>query len=507
MKVCEVCKFGGYPDSHEECRACGGPLVYAPAAETAIIGPEIVSDPGVSTEPLFSSPNPDEPALSVLELNVSHLNLGTVNRKDNIHWTIGAKNAGQGELTGRVTASAPWVQITPTMLMSGQIHQTIQIEIDPKKLAQGSYHTALISFYTTGGFKSVPVTFFTAQSWWQQRQALIVSSAVVLIFVLCLGVTLSALISNRSARFQQPAQSSVNSNDSNPQFTEPPKVAPGEEISKSEPVIPEAAAPADSPLADSAAAESTAQPDSTAIEQKSAILTLTTDLDGVQILVDGKTQGAISKGHPKQMLLPAGAHAVQAMKDGYLVWNRSVNLAIDSREGLEIAMEPQKEIAQNNVPEPSQPGNPLPKKGPDPNVDVPNPGSSSVTEPLPPPPPPPPRNTLIPISLTSSIEGDNFVVALSGRLAEPSSPEGSVNVTISAPESNSSIRSINGNLPGRPCRIFFSALENVKEHSIAESPGPLNRWSRARVRLRPKDSKGVIRFAIIWELLPDATVR
>jgi hypothetical protein len=50
----------------------------------------------------------------------------------------------------------------------------------------------------------------------------------------------------------------------------------------------------------------------------------------------------------------------------------------------------------------------------------------------------------------------------------------------------------------------LTGIENVAAKSLKEGPGSINDWSRIKVRIRPKDSKHLVRFVVGWQLLNEA---
>lgn len=131
------------------------------------------------------------------------------------------------------------------------------------------------------------------------------------------------------------------------------------------------------------------------------------------------------------------------------------------------------------------------------------PGESLFLEPqlsaLPSIPASAPTRTVAAIPSRSIIEtaGKYFIVQLHGASGDAEKRVGTINVTLGASRGNN----VTGSLPGHPCQVQFVKLENVAESSLVEAPGPSNRWGKIVVRVRPKDSKRPIVFAINWTLL------
>lgn len=116
------------------------------------------------------------------------------------------------------------------------------------------------------------------------------------------------------------------------------------------------------------------------------------------------------------------------------------------------------------------------------------------------PPPAPARATVIAPHYTVNNDGKYFVVKIIGTSGDSTQMMGTVNVTINRGTAKAYIQ---GALSGLPCRVNFVGLENVAETSLIEGPSPSNMWSLIAVRVRPKDPKRLINFAINWTALKD----
>lgn len=122
--------------------------------------------------------------------------------------------------------------------------------------------------------------------------------------------------------------------------------------------------------------------------------------------------------------------------------------------------------------------------------------------PLPPPAPAPkPAISVLPMNSLVEKQGKYFIVYLQGASGDTSKTLGSINVTVAEIAGNN----VRGVLNGLPCRVQFVQLENVAEGALVETPGPSNQWARVVVRVRPKDSKRPIVFAINWSSLQDSS--
>jgi hypothetical protein len=103
------------------------------------------------------------------------------------------------------------------------------------------------------------------------------------------------------------------------------------------------------------------------------------------------------------------------------------------------------------------------------------------------------------ITGSTQIEGKFLIVNLRGTSGDKSQRSGTIAVSVN--KSNPQVVYLTGNFTGFPCEIEVVHLENVSASSLIEVPGNLNDWSRVSVRVRPKDSKKTIHFAIRWRLL------
>lgn len=132
------------------------------------------------------------------------------------------------------------------------------------------------------------------------------------------------------------------------------------------------------------------------------------------------------------------------------------------------------------------------------------PGGSLEIEPrleaLPPPRPPP--RPIRPMTVRVESDGKYLIIYLSGNSQDDSTSIGTINVTASklAP----AFPEVRGNLGCAPCGVALIRVENVTEGSFIEAPGPSNQHSRIVVRIRPKDSKRPVRFAINWRSLAES---
>jgi hypothetical protein len=103
------------------------------------------------------------------------------------------------------------------------------------------------------------------------------------------------------------------------------------------------------------------------------------------------------------------------------------------------------------------------------------------------------------IAMSASVrpDGKYFVVQLFGSSGSDLPKSGSINISVSK---GSTLADVSGNFTGLPCDIELVGLENVSDASLIEYPGPTNQWTKAVVRVRPKDTKKAVRFAINFRL-------
>jgi TonB family protein len=114
------------------------------------------------------------------------------------------------------------------------------------------------------------------------------------------------------------------------------------------------------------------------------------------------------------------------------------------------------------------------------------------------PRPVPVRLPFVPLTSSVKPEGKYLIVSVRGASGDATAAAGTINVAASQEGSGL----VTGSLSGQPCAIEFVRLENVAESALVETPGPSNQWSRVIVRVRPKDAKRLVRFAINWRTVP-----
>lgn len=178
------------------------------------------------------------------------------------------------------------------------------------------------------------------------------------------------------------------------------------------------------------------------------------------------------------LALPPGDYDVIGSKSGYLTKWRRVAVKSGENTHLELMLEPE--------PEPEREPTPRAKE-----LNRSFPVDSAMT-------------------MRTSKEDKDIIVTLTGRSGATTSPVGTLDVTLTPSDLlSNSTRNVSGLLTGLPCRVGLIRLENVGDGlSFVETPGVRNEWGRIIVRVRPKDSKRPIHFAINWTLLqssPPAT--
>ena len=204
-----------------------------------------------------------------------------------------------------------------------------------------------------------------------------------------------------------------------------------------------------------------------------AILNVSPVVSGAQIEV--RTAGAEEAlenrtGSIRNLALPPGKYKVSVSKDQYRTEERTIIL----NPGQAVYLEPMLERVIKEVGAPVAPV--------------------------------PARQTIVAVPQSSSvvIEGKSLLVTLFGASGNSAVAAGTVSVAVAW---GSNTAEISGVITGAPCRIEFVRLENVAESSVAEAPGPSNKWSRMVIRVRPKDAKRTVRFNINWTALAAARVR
>jgi TonB family protein len=65
---------------------------------------------------------------------------------------------------------------------------------------------------------------------------------------------------------------------------------------------------------------------------------------------------------------------------------------------------------------------------------------------------------------------------------------------------------VSGLLPGFPCEVELTPIDNISEFSVTERPESGNEWKTVAVKVRSKNNKRPLHFAIRWTALPIDTV-
>jgi TonB family protein len=132
-----------------------------------------------------------------------------------------------------------------------------------------------------------------------------------------------------------------------------------------------------------------------------------------------------------------------------------------------------------------------------------SPGESIFLEPqlLPLPAPAPsaaPKQAMTAMPSRSRVESEGkfLIVHLHGASGDVGTRLGTINVLLGAAGAT-----VTGALSGQPCQVRFVQLENIAESSLVEAPGPSNQWARIVLRVRPKNTKRPLAFAINWTSL------
>jgi len=160
-----------------------------------------------------------------------------------------------------------------------------------------------------------------------------------------------------------------------------------------------------------------------------------------------------------------GIYRVSTSRDGYLTATREITI----RPGESVYLEPVVEL--------------LPKPKP-------TPGSALSGQ-------------VVPTSFFVQKRGKEEIFRIQGSTANASTRLGTINVRHGGPSMS---HDIVGGFNGFPCQVDFVRLENVVEGAVIEAPSPSNQWDVIIVRIRRKDDKRAVSFAINWKSLQSASV-
>jgi TonB family protein len=101
--------------------------------------------------------------------------------------------------------------------------------------------------------------------------------------------------------------------------------------------------------------------------------------------------------------------------------------------------------------------------------------------------------------MQTSTAGKYLLVSLFGSSENPRS-SGTLDVIVGETAQTSS--HVSGLLPGFPCAVDLTPIDNVSEYSFTERPEADNDWKRVAIRVRPKKNNQPLRFTIYWIALP-----
>lgn len=103
------------------------------------------------------------------------------------------------------------------------------------------------------------------------------------------------------------------------------------------------------------------------------------------------------------------------------------------------------------------------------------------------------------MTMQTSPVGKYVLVRLYGS-SQNASPSGLLDVIVD--EMAQTSNRVNGLLPGFPCAVDLTPIENVGDYSFTERPEAGNDWKRVAVKVRPKNNNRPLHFAISWVALP-----
>jgi TonB family protein len=114
-------------------------------------------------------------------------------------------------------------------------------------------------------------------------------------------------------------------------------------------------------------------------------------------------------------------------------------------------------------------------------------------------PKPPPPKPFVPAVLTSTsvrVVDNYYLITVQGASGDPDALNGTVDVISSKTDVN-----LSGAFSGVPCVTELVLVQNVAEASLVEVPAPANRWSRAVLRVKPREQKRLIHVALNWRAI------
>jgi TonB family protein len=101
--------------------------------------------------------------------------------------------------------------------------------------------------------------------------------------------------------------------------------------------------------------------------------------------------------------------------------------------------------------------------------------------------------------MQTSTAGKYLLVSLFGS-SENAGPSGILDVIVGETAQTSS--HVSGLLPGFPCAVDLTPIDNVSDYSFMERPEAGNDWKRVAIKVRPKNNNRPLHFTIRWISLP-----
>jgi TonB family protein len=114
-----------------------------------------------------------------------------------------------------------------------------------------------------------------------------------------------------------------------------------------------------------------------------------------------------------------------------------------------------------------------------------------------PTPTPAPRIVITPRSSVTA-DGKYLVVSIVGTSGNSAQTNGNLNVTVNRGMATANVE---GSLNGLPCNVRFVSVDNVAEGSLIDNPNASNGWALISARIRPRDAKRPISFAVSWSTI------
>jgi len=104
---------------------------------------------------------PEEAAKPVLSVNTERIEFAGVRVGSRATRTLTIRNIGTGRLTGKITASHPWLKVTPTTVDLERFKQDILVTVDASYLYGGISADGIINIDTNGGAVNIDVGLST----------------------------------------------------------------------------------------------------------------------------------------------------------------------------------------------------------------------------------------------------------------------------------------------------------------------------------------------------------